>query len=213
MRPSAATTSTRSPIRRQGTEQKLPSISTQQSFCTRPTSIAPLPERRTAVDRLQRRRLIVREAQAGASPVMPWTRRSAISRIHLARCASSAAQLAKRWPAIRRISRLPAYWAVDHVCDRVRHFPAASDRPPSPPPRRTVPLCSGCSQAPPRSASSPTPTPEAAASPIRRPASASSPPRFVPSRRICLFRPMALPPLLKRGAILDVARGSVFHVA
>ena len=36
----------------------------------------------------------------GGSPVVPWTRWSAISRIHQARCASSAAQLAKLRPAM-----------------------------------------------------------------------------------------------------------------
>ena len=37
---------------------------------------------------------------SGTSPVVPCTRRSAISRIHHSRCASNAAQLVKAWPAM-----------------------------------------------------------------------------------------------------------------
>jgi hypothetical protein len=41
-----------------------------------------------------------RKRAISASAVVPWTRTSAISRIDHARCAPSAAKLAKPWPAM-----------------------------------------------------------------------------------------------------------------
>ena len=74
------------------------STSTAQSACTRRQSSRtcrnggrPSIGRRAAASSRPKRAI-------GGSPVVPWTRTSATSRIHQARCASSAAQLAKLAP-------------------------------------------------------------------------------------------------------------------
>jgi hypothetical protein len=65
-----------------------------------PDELAHRVERRPPVEWTKGGGLSRANRAIGASPVVPWMRRSAISRIHPSRCPSSAAQLSKRRPAI-----------------------------------------------------------------------------------------------------------------
>jgi hypothetical protein len=65
-----------------------------------PGQLAHLAERRPPVEPAQGGRFLAGETLIGASPVVPWTRVSATSRIHQARCDSSSDQLANAWAAI-----------------------------------------------------------------------------------------------------------------
>ena len=97
---SATSTLTRCRIRLWGAEYQFDSTSTQQSLCTIRTS-----SRSARNDGLPLRGCRARASSrwnrtSGVSPVVPWMRTSATSRVQRIRWASSSAQLPNSRPAI-----------------------------------------------------------------------------------------------------------------